>query len=71
MMPYNYFTTPDDHFPLNIPRRIRIDKMCRAELAIRDAIMAVEDMEADVRLTEAVVLLSKAKDKVADFVDKV
>lgn len=42
-----------------------------AEHAIREAIMAVEAMGADVRLTEAVNLLSAAKEKVADFVDGV
>ncbi len=56
---------PDDE----IPRRARIDRYVPAETAIRAAIEAVEAMPADTRLTDAVVLLGKAKDRVADFVD--
>lgn len=52
-----------------IPRRIDINRYVPAETAIREAILRVEEMPADVRLTEAVVLLGRAKDKVADFVD--
>lgn len=54
-----------------IPRRCRIDLMTPAELAIRNAVDVVEGMGCDVRLTDAIVLLSQARDKVADFVDKV
>lgn len=52
-----------------LPRRIQIDKMVPAELAIIAAMLAVEDAGCDHLLTEAVVLLAEAKDKVADFVD--
>ncbi len=52
-----------------IPRRNRLDQMTPAELAIYNAMQEVEKAGADVRLTEAVILLGKAKDKVADFVD--
>jgi predicted RNase H-like nuclease (RuvC/YqgF family) len=52
-----------------IPRRAYIDKLTPAETAIREAVLAVEAMGADVRLTEAVILLGKARDRVADFVD--
>ena len=52
-----------------IPRRIDINRYVPAETAIREAILRVEAMPADVRLTDAVVLLSRAKDKVADFID--
>lgn len=45
--------------------------MTPAELAIRAAIEAVEALPADVRLTEAVNLLDRAKSKVADFIDGV
>lgn len=51
------------------PRRCYLDLMTPAELAIRAACLAVEEMPADVRLTDAVVLLGQAKDAVADFVD--
>lgn len=54
-----------------IPRRARVDLYVPAELAIRAAMLKVEEMGADVRLTEAVTLLGKAKDAVADFVDDV
>ena len=53
----------------DIPRRIDINRYVPAETAIREAILRVEEMPADVRLTDAVVLLGQAKDKVADFVD--
>jgi hypothetical protein len=55
----------------NFPRRAQVDKMVKAELAIREAMLAVEEMPADVRLTDAGVLLEKARNKVADFVDGV
>lgn len=52
-----------------VPRRARVDQMCQAELKIREAMLAVEDMPADTRLTDAVVLLGQAQEKVADFID--
>lgn len=52
-----------------IPRRSRIDQFTPAERAIWDAAQAVEAMGADVRLTDAVVLLQAARESVADFVD--
>jgi pyridoxal biosynthesis lyase PdxS len=54
-----------------IPRRARMDRWVPAEHAIHAAIEAVERMPADVRLTDAVVLLGQAKDRVADYVDAV
>lgn len=56
---------------MNVPRRIRVDLLSKAELAIRKAIIVVEEMPPDTRLTQAVVLLSQAKDKVADYIDGV
>lgn len=53
-----------------IPRRNKLDKYTPAELAIRDAIQVVEAVGADPLLTEAVILLGRAKDKVADYVDR-
>lgn len=55
---------------MNLPRRNRVDQMFPAELAIREAVLAVERLGADVKLTEAVILLQQAKDKVADYVDE-
>ena len=48
-----------------------MDKMVPAELAILKAVESVEQMPADVRLTDAVNLLGQARAKVADFVDGV
>lgn len=53
-----------------VPRRAHVDLLTSPELAIREAILAVERMAPDVRLTEAVILLGQAKAKVADFVDE-
>jgi hypothetical protein len=55
--------------PDGFPRRCYVDKMVPAELAITQAMYAVEAMPPDVRLTDAVTLLDKAREKVADFVD--
>lgn len=54
-----------------IPRRCYVDKWTPAERAIADAIAAVEKVGADKRLTDAVILLGQAKDRVADYVDGV
>lgn len=53
-----------------IPRRSYVERLTPAELAIRDAISAVENAGCDPLLTEAVILLQNAKDKVSDFVDR-
>ena len=53
----------------DISRRARIDLMTPAELAIREAMLKVEEAGAHPFLTDAVVLLGQAKDKVADYVD--
>ena len=55
----------------DIPRRCKLGCLTPAELAIREAIIAVEELPADVRLTNAVVLLQKAFTAVADYVDGV
>lgn len=51
-------------------RRNRIDLMKPAELAIYNAMQEIEKIGADIRLTEAQVLLTKAKNLVADFIDE-
>jgi hypothetical protein len=51
------------------PRRHQMQKWTPAERAIQEAVDLVEVMGADVRLTEAVILLGRARDSVADFVD--
>jgi hypothetical protein len=50
-------------------RRCRIDLQAPAEAAIRQAIAAVEAAGAHIHLTDAVVLLGHALDKVADYVE--
>lgn len=53
-----------------IPRRNRLYEMTCAERAIWDAVQAVEEVGADPLLTDAVILLQQAREKVADYVDK-
>lgn len=50
-------------------RRIRLDLMTPAELAIVEAMRAVEALPAHTSLTKAVICLSEAKNHVADYVD--
>lgn len=52
-----------------IPRRNRVDKMTIQEQAIHVAMYHVEEMPADPLLTDALILLQQAKDKVSDYVD--
>jgi len=52
------------------PRRNMVSEMKPAEIAIRNAILEVEKMPADVDLTNAVDLLSQALNKVSDYIDK-
>lgn len=53
----------------SIPRRNRQDLYEPAEMAIHEAMQEVEKMPAHVMLTEAVILLQQAKDKVSDYID--
>ena len=53
------------------PRRMRVDLMKPAELAIRNAVIEIEKMAPDVRLTNAQILLGQAKDLVSNFIDNV
>ena len=57
---------PDNKFP----RRSCIYLLTPAEKAIWDAAQAVENLGADVRLTDAVVLLQQAREKLADYFDE-
>lgn len=52
-----------------IPRRNRLDLNTDAELSIYNAMQEVEKIGADLRLTEAIILLAKAKELVADYID--
>jgi hypothetical protein len=51
------------------PRRADLMLMTPAELAVRNAVLAVEAAGCHTLLTEAVILLGQAQDKVADFVE--
>lgn len=51
------------------PRRIHTELQTPAEVAIANAIAAVEQLGPDIRLTDAVVKLADARRLVADFVD--
>lgn len=55
---------------MKIPRRAKLWLNVPAELAIDAAIRRIEDMGADTRLTEAQMLLGKAKDLVAEYIDE-
>jgi hypothetical protein len=56
---------------MEIPRRICMDLMTLAELAICAAMTAVKEAGAHIHITAAVILLAQARDKVADYVDDV
>jgi SHS2 domain-containing protein len=56
---------------IDYQRRIRLDLMTPAELAIYNAMLEVEKIGADKRLTEAVIKLQDARTLVADFIDGV
>lgn len=53
----------------DIPRKAYLNLLTPAETAIVRAIEAVEQAGADPRLTDAINLLSSAKDKVAEYID--
>ena len=55
---------------MKMPRRCRVDLLSKGEKAIYDAVQTVEGVGADPLLTDAVILLQQARDKVADYVDK-
>ena len=54
---------------MSTPRRNRLDLLKPAEVSIHSALVEVERLGADERLTEVVTLLSKAKDLVGDYID--
>lgn len=75
----NLFQEPDGSYwccnrlqkeGMNIPRRCQIDLMTPGELVIRDAMRVIESLGAHPLLTDAVVLLGQAQEKVADYVDR-
>jgi hypothetical protein len=53
----------------NFPRRNQLDKCCPSELSIDDAIRAVDQAGADVKLTDAIIKLQEARELVSDWFD--
>lgn len=53
-----------------IPRRICIDLLTPPEVALYKALAAVEEAGADPLLTDAVILIQQAREKVAEYIDK-
>ena len=53
-----------------IPRRNRINLLTPVEKAAYDLTQAVEDLGCDLLLTDAIIYLGQARDKIADFVEK-
>lgn len=68
-MTANTSPLPATHGELDFPRRNCLDASHQAELAIRAAIDAVEALGADPLLTDAVIKLGEAKDRVADWLE--
>jgi hypothetical protein len=52
-----------------ILRRNRLDLMAPVEIAIFTAMQEVEKIGADVKLTNATMLLQQARDLVSDFIE--
>lgn len=53
-----------------IPRRVQMNRWTPAEMDIYNAIQAVEKVGAHPKLTEVVILLGKAREVLADYIDK-
>jgi hypothetical protein len=51
-------------------RRCRIEEQTFAERKIREAVAAIDVLPADVRLTEALVLMEAGRERVAYYVDR-
>lgn len=54
---------------IEFPRINRLDLNTPAELAIYKAIQDVEEIGADERLTDIVIMLGKARDLLSDYID--
>ena len=56
---------PDNSFP----RRARLDLLHPIEIAIMGTVDNIEGLGADLLLTEAVLLLGRAREKIADWLE--
>ena len=54
---------------MEIPRRNILTLNTSAELAIHNAIQEVEKVGADVKLTDVIIMLVKAKETLSDYID--
>ena len=54
----------------DIPRRKQYNLNTNAEIALRAAMLEIERMPADVRTTQAVLLVESARNIIADIVDE-
>ncbi len=52
-----------------IPRRIMLEKMTPEEIAIRAIMLQIENLGAHPLLTDVIVLLDQAREKLADWID--
>lgn len=53
-----------------LPRRSRVDLQTNPERVLYNAVGVIENMGADIRLTEAVTLIEKARSLVSEVVDE-
>lgn len=60
---------PRHNGSFTFPRRACVDQFTSAEKAIFDALQEVEKLGADGLLTDAVILLGEAQNKVADWLE--
>lgn len=65
----NFFTNNNNIMENEIPRRNRLDLNTPAEKAIHEAIQEVEKVGVDSKLTDIVVMLANAKEKLSDYID--
>lgn len=64
-----YFTGQKARLVDGFPRRARVDLWSAAEKTIQLAVEKVEETGADERLTDAVMLLAAARERVADYLE--
>ena len=57
------------HRPPDLKRRLDVSRASPLELRIRQAIEAIESEKSDERLSDAVMLMGLALERVSDFVD--
>lgn len=66
----NELKRANENMKNDFPRRAKLYECFPAELAITTAVGEIEKIGYDVRLTEAQILLNKARDLVSDYIDE-